>query len=98
NKSIVPFKNLSNLIHCSLIANPFQIGQTMKRGTLLSLPFNIEQMERVDLCKELNLWNKPLVNHPTGYVDEQPWLLLPPDNFYPISSIRLEAQQTVKRR
>ncbi|CAF3029982.1 unnamed protein product [Rotaria sp. Silwood2] len=52
-------------------------------------------MERVDLCKELNLWNKPLVNHPTGYVDEQPWLLLPPDNFYPISSIRLEAQQTL---
>ncbi|CAF4348562.1 unnamed protein product, partial [Adineta steineri] len=40
NKSIVPFKNLSNLIRRSLIANPFQVGQTMKRGTLLPLPFN----------------------------------------------------------
>ncbi|CAF4388252.1 unnamed protein product, partial [Rotaria magnacalcarata] len=25
---------------------------------------------------------------------EQPWSLLPPDDFYPISSIRLEDQQT----
>ncbi|CAF1206396.1 unnamed protein product [Rotaria sordida] len=235
NKSIVPFKNLSNLIRRSLIANPFQVGQTMKRGTLLPLPFNNptheqrsgrvlcnsnfadeshrfvlmtminrslsdqqstdiinaefrihrcsysyiyilaplrcvevrkchnvtivlgtvettlkvtdcenvsvsavcrrllisqcrsssfyihtptrpliqlncasllfapynashvelpEQMERAGLCKELNLWNKPLVTHPAGYVDEQPWSLLPPDDFYPISSIRLEDQQT----
>jgi TBCC domain-containing protein 1 len=235
NKSIVPFKNLSNLIRRSLIANPFQVGQTMKRGTLLPLPFNnptheqrsgrvlcnsnfadeahrfvlmtminrslsdqqsteitnaefrihrcsysyiyilsplrcvevrkchnvtivlgaiettlkvtdcenvsisavcrrllisqcrsssfyihtptrpliqlncanllfapynashvelLEQMEGAGLCKELNLWNKPLVTHPAGYVDEQPWLLLPPDDFYPISSIRLEDQQT----
>lgn len=235
NKSIVPFKNLSNLIRRSLIANPFQVGQTMKRGTLLPLPFNnptheqrsgrvicnsnftdeshrfvlmtminrslsdqhaseianaefrihrcsysyiyilaplrcvevrkchnvtivlgavettlkvtdcenvsisavcrrllisqcrsssfyvhtptrpliqlncanllfapynashnelLEQMERVGLCKEFNLWNKPLVTHPAGYVDEQPWTLLPPDDFYPISSIRLEDQQT----
>ncbi|CAM2704569.1 unnamed protein product [Rotaria socialis] len=235
NKSVVPFKNLSNLIRRSLIANPFQVGQTMKRGTLLPLPFNNptheqrsgrvlcnanfadeshrfvlmtminrslsdqqsteitnsefrihrcsysyiyilaplrcvevrkchnvtivlgavettlkvtdcenvsisavcrrllisqcrsssfyihtptrpliqlncasllfapynashielpEQMERVGLCKELNLWNKPLVTHPAGYVDEQPWSLLPPDDFYPISSIRLEDQQT----
>ncbi|CAF0819974.1 unnamed protein product [Adineta ricciae] len=234
NKSIVPFKNLSNLIRRSLIANPFQVGQTMKRGTLLPLPFNnptheqrsgrvlcnsnfaderhrfvlmtminrslsdqqssditnaefrihrcsysyiyilaplrcvevrkchnvtivlgavettlkvtdcenvsisavcrrllisqcrsssfyihtpsrpliqlncagllfapynsshvelLEQMERSGLCKELNLWNKPLVTHPAGYVDEQPWSLLPPDDFYPISSIRLEDQQ-----
>jgi hypothetical protein len=23
-------------------------------------------MERVGLCKELNLWNKPLVTHPAG--------------------------------
>jgi len=30
-----------------------------------------------------------------GYVDEQPWSLLPSDDFYPISSIRLEDQQTV---
>jgi hypothetical protein len=52
-------------------------------------------MEGAGLCKELNLWNKPLVTHPAGYVDEQPWLLLPPDDFYPISSIRLEDQQTV---
>jgi hypothetical protein len=37
---MVPFKNLSNLIRRSLIANPFQVGQTMKRGTLLPLPFN----------------------------------------------------------
>ncbi|CAF0857835.1 unnamed protein product [Rotaria sp. Silwood1] len=235
NKSIVPFKNLSNLIRRSLIANPFQVGQTMKRGTLLPLPFNnptheqrsgrvlcnsnfadeahrfvlmtminrslsdqqssditnaefrihrcsysyiyilaplrcvevrkchnvtivlgavettlkvtdcenvsisavcrrllisqcrsssfyihtstrpliqlncasllfapynashvelLEQMEHAGLCKELNLWNKPLVTHPAGYVDEQPWSLLPPDDFYPISSIRLEDQQT----
>lgn len=235
NKSIVPFKNLSNLIRRSLIANPFQVGQTMKRGSLLPLPFNnptheqrsgrvlcnsnfadeshrfvlmtminrslsdqhsseinnaefrihrcsysyiyilaplrcveirkchnvtivlgavettlkvtdcenisvsavcrrllisqcrsssfyihtptrpliqlncanllfapynashselLEQMERVGLCKEFNLWNKPLVTHPAGYVDEQPWTLLPPDDFYPISSIRLEDQQT----
>ncbi|UJR08647.1 hypothetical protein I4U23_012906 [Adineta vaga] len=235
NKSIVPFKNLSNLIRRSLIANPFQVGQTMKRGTLLPLPFNnptheqrsgrvlcnsnfaderhrfvlmtminrslsdqqssditnaefrihrcsysyiyilaplrcvevrkchnvtivlgavettlkvtdcenvsisavcrrvlisqcrsssfyihtpsrpliqlncasllfapynsshvelLEQMEHSGLCKELNLWNKPLVTHPAGYVDEQPWSLLPPDDFYPISSIRLEDQQT----
>ncbi|CAF0947206.1 unnamed protein product [Adineta ricciae] len=234
NKSIVPFKNLSNLIRRSLIANPFQVGQTMKRGTLLPLPFNnptheqrsgrvlcnsnfaderhrfvlmtminrslsdqqssditnaefrihrcsysyiyilaplrcvevrkchnvtivlgavettlkvtdcenvsisavcrrllisqcrsssfyihtpsrpliqlncagllfapynsshvelLEQMEHSGLCKELNLWNKPLVTHPAGYVDEQPWSLLPPDDFYPISSIRLEDQQ-----
>jgi TBCC domain-containing protein 1 len=239
NKSIVPFKNLSNLIRRSLIANPFQVGQTMKRGTLLPLPFNNptheqrsgrvlcnsnfadeshrfvlmtminrslsdqqstditnaefrihrcsysyiyilaplrcvevrkchnvtivlgaiettlkvtdcenvsisavcrrllisqcrsssfyihtptrpliqlncasllfapynashvelpEQMERTGLCKELNLWNKPLVTHPAGYVDEQPWALLPPDDFYPISSIRLEDQQTVGGR
>jgi hypothetical protein len=55
-------------------------------------------MERAGLCKELNLWNKPLVTHPAGYVDEQPWSLLPPDDFYPISSIRLEDQQTVGKR
>lgn len=54
-------------------------------------------MERVGLCKELNLWNKPLVTHQVGYVDEQPWTLLPPDDFYPISSIRLEDQQTVDK-
>jgi hypothetical protein len=54
-------------------------------------------MDRVGLCKELNLWNKPLVTHPAGYVDEQPWSLLPPDDFYPISSIRLEDQQTVDK-
>jgi len=235
NKSLFPFKNLSNLIRRSLIANPFQVGQTMKRGTLLPLPFNNptheqrsgrvlcnsnfadearrfvlmtminrslsdqqsseianaefrihrcsysyiyilaplrcveirkchnvtivlgavettlkvtdcenvsisavcrrvlisqcrsssfylhtptrpliqlncanllfapynashvelnEQMEQVGLCRELNLWNKPLVTHPAGYVDEQPWALLPPDDFYPISSIRLEDQPT----
>jgi hypothetical protein len=52
-------------------------------------------MEQTGLCKELNLWNKPLVTHQAGYVDEQPWSLLPPDDFYPISSIRLEDQQTV---
>ena len=40
SKALVPFKNLSNLIRRSLIANPFQVGQTMKRGTLLPLPFN----------------------------------------------------------
>ncbi|CAF1358677.1 unnamed protein product [Rotaria sordida] len=196
NKSIVPFKNLSNLIRRSFITNPFQIGQTMKCGILLSLPFNnptdeqrsgrvlcnsnfadeicvdvrkchyvtivlgavettlkvtdcenvsisavchrllisqfrslsfhihiltrpviqlncasllfapyhishvdlAEQMERVGICKELNLWNKPLVTHPAGYVDEQPWSILLPDDFYLISSIRLEDQQTIKRR
>lgn len=57
----------------------------------------LEQMELSGLCKELNLWNKPLVTHPAGYVDEQPWSLLPPDDFYPISSIRLEDQQAVGR-
>ena len=40
SKTLVPFKNFSNLIRRSLIANPFQVGQTMKRGTLLPLPFN----------------------------------------------------------
>ncbi|CAF4481476.1 unnamed protein product, partial [Rotaria magnacalcarata] len=60
-------------------------------ASLLFAPYNAshielpEQMERVGLCKELNLWNKPLVTHPAGYVDEQPWSLLPPDDFYPIS-------------
>ncbi|CAF1505721.1 unnamed protein product, partial [Rotaria sordida] len=69
-------------------------------ASLLFAPHNIshveliEQMERVDLFKELNLWNKPLITYPAGYVDEQPWSLLPSDNFYSISSIRLEDQQT----
>lgn len=71
-------------------------------ANLLFAPYNAshlelpDQMERTGLCKELNLWNKPLVTHQAGYVDEQPWALLPPDDFYPISSIRLEDQQTVK--
>lgn len=70
-------------------------------ANLLFAPYNashselLDQMERAGLCKEFNLWNKPLVTHPAGYVDEQPWTLLPPDDFYPISSIRLEDQHTV---
>lgn len=75
----------------------------MNCASLLFAPYNashvelLGQMENTGLCKELNLWNKPLVTHPAGYVDEQPWSLLPPDDYYPISSIRLEDQPTVRR-
>lgn len=76
----------------------------MNCGGLLFAPYNSshvelnEQMEHFGLSRELNLWNKPLITHPAGYVDEQPWSLLPPEDFYPISSIRLEDQSTVGRK
>jgi hypothetical protein len=44
----------------------------MNCASLLFAPYNashvelIEHMERVGLCQELNLWNRPLITHPAG--------------------------------
>ncbi|CAF1286843.1 unnamed protein product, partial [Didymodactylos carnosus] len=79
-------------------------------SNLLFAPYNTsyiklpEHMEKTGLCKDLNLWNKPLITHPAGYRSDLQsgeknltlddcWSLMNPDDFYPISTIRSEDQQ-----
>ncbi|CAF1399801.1 unnamed protein product, partial [Didymodactylos carnosus] len=79
-------------------------------SNLLFAPYNAsyievpEHMEKTGLCKDLNLWNKPLITYPAGYRSasqsaeknltlDDCWSLMSPDDFYPINTIRSEDQQ-----